>query len=138
MNSETLNSLNDIDTNYPVPRVYSFLSRPENITFLEYVFKDPFGCHVFPGDICDYPLAVFLDDMERDIKQAKQIHLWSYIPTCRYRRHFCQYPTLILNPQATSSQAVFRDLVDYNIKEATMWLQNVPCLAHAEVGEFNI
>ncbi|CAD6562710.1 radical SAM protein [Paraburkholderia sabiae] len=138
MNSETLNSLNDIDTNYPVPRVYSFLSRPENIAFLEYVFKDPFGCHVFPGDICDYPLAAFLDDMKRDIKQAKQIHLWSYIPTCRYRCHFCQYPTLILNPQATSSQAVFRDLVDYNIKEATMWLQNVPCLAHAEVGEFNI
>ncbi|MGF6536775.1 radical SAM protein [Paraburkholderia youngii] len=138
MNNEILNSLNAIDTNYPVPRVHHFLSRPENTAFLEYVFKDPFGCHVFPGDICSYPLGAFFDDMERDIKQAKQIHLWAYIPTCRYRCHFCQYPTITLNPQAISSQAVFRDLVAYNIKEATMWLQNVPCLAHAEVGEFNI
>jgi oxygen-independent coproporphyrinogen III oxidase len=138
MSVETLNSLNDIDPNYPVPRVYDFLSRPENSAFLEYVFKDPFGCHVFPGDISDYPLRSFFEDMDRDIKQAKQIHLWSYIPTCRYRCHFCQYPTIILNPHATSSQAVFRDLVDYNIKEATLWLQKVPSLAQAEIGEFNI
>ncbi|MCZ4093370.1 radical SAM protein [Sinorhizobium psoraleae] len=138
MNSEALTSLNDIDTNYPVPRVYDFLSCPENSGFLEYVFKDPFGCHVFPGDIAGYPLDSFFDDMDRDIGQAKQIHLWSYIPTCRYRCHFCQYPTVILNPQATSSRAVFRDLVDCNIKEAIMWLQSVPCLAQAEVGEFNI
>ncbi|ASL28971.1 radical SAM protein [Azotobacter chroococcum] len=138
MNSEAMNSLNDIDPNYPVPRVYDFLSRPESSAFLDYVFKDPFGCHVFPGDISDYPLASFFEDMDRDIKQAKQIHLWAYIPTCRYRCHFCQYPTVILNPQAASSQEVFRDLVDYNIKEATMWLQKVPSLAQAEVGEFNI
>ncbi|MEM5331831.1 radical SAM protein [Paraburkholderia sp. JHI2823] len=138
MNEEILDSLNAIDTNYPVPRVHDFLSRPENIAFLKYVFKDPFACHVFPGDIRDYPLAAFLDDMRRDIKQAKQIHLWAYIPTCRYRCHFCQYPTIILDPHSISSQMVFRDLVDYNIKEATMWLENVPCLADSEVGEFNI
>ncbi|MCW1754915.1 MULTISPECIES: radical SAM protein [Rhizobium] len=136
--SEAQNSLNDIDRNYPMPRVYDFLSRPENRAVLEYVFNDSFGCHVFPGDISGYPFDKFFDDMDREIKRAKQIHLWSYIPTCRYRCHFCQYPTVTLNPQATSSQAVFRELVECNIKEATMWLRSVPCLAQAEVGEFNI
>ena len=77
MKSEALHSLNDIDANYPVPRVHDFLSRPENSAFLDYVFKDPFGCHVFPGDIAGYPLDAFFEDMDRDIRQAKQIHLWS-------------------------------------------------------------
>lgn len=138
MNSQALQSLDDIDVNYPVPRVHDFLARPENSAFLDYVFNDPFGCHVFPGDVPHYPLPSFFDDMDRDIREAPQIHLWSYIPTCRYRCHFCQYPTIILNPKAPSSPAVFRDLVDYNIKEALLWLQNVPSLARAEVGEFNI
>ena len=138
MNTEALASLNDIDPNYPVPQVWDFLSRPENHLFLDYVYRDPFGCHVFPGDIEAYPLASFFADMEREISEARQIHLWAYIPTCRYRCHFCQYPTVILNPKAASSQEVFRDLVDYNIKEATMWLEKVPSLAQAEIGEFNI
>jgi len=138
MNTEALASLNDIDPNYPVPQVWDFLSRPENHLFLDYVYRDPFGCHVFPGDIEAYPLASFFADMEREISEARQIHLWAYIPTCRYRCHFCQYPTVILNPKAASSQEVFRDLVDYNIKEATMWLEKVPSLAEAEIGEFNI
>ena len=138
MKTAALDSLNDIDANYPKPRVYDFLSQPENSEFLEYVFKDPFGCHVFPGDISGYPLGSFFDAMERDIAEAEQIHLWAYIPTCRYRCHFCQYPTITLNPQAASSLAVFRSVVDSNIKEAGMWLQNVPSLAHAHIGEFNI
>lgn len=105
---------------------------------LEYVFNDPFGCHVFPGDVPGYPLPSFFADMDQEIRQARQIHLWAYIPTCRYRCHFCQYPTVILNPKAASSQVVFRDVVDYNIKEAALWLEKVPSLARAEVGEFNI
>lgn len=138
MNNEALNSLLDIDENYPVPLVNEFLAQPENRAFLEYVYKDPFGCHVFPGDITDYPLPSFFADMDSDIKKAGKIHLWAYIPTCRYRCHFCQYPTVILNPKAASSQEVFRDLVDFNIKEALMWLERVPNLATVEVGEFNI
>jgi oxygen-independent coproporphyrinogen-3 oxidase len=138
MTSAALQSLREIDPHYPVPRVLDFLAAPENAAFLEYVHNDPFGCHVFPGDIPNHPLDAFLADMEEGIRQAPQIHLWSYIPTCRYRCHFCQYPTIILNPQSASSQVVFRDLVDYNIKEARMWLARVPSLAHAEVGEFNI
>lgn len=138
MNSEAMASLRDIDPNYPVPRVYDFLSHADNHAFLDYVHRDPFGCHVFPGDVNDYPLDAFFADMDSEIRQAKQIHLWAYIPTCRYRCHFCQYPTVILNPKAPASQQVFRDLVDYNIKEARMWLKKVPSLAQAEVGEFNI
>lgn len=60
MNDEALHSLLDIDENYPTPRVNAFLAQPENRAFLEYVHKDPFGCHVFPGDLVDYPLAAFL------------------------------------------------------------------------------
>ncbi|WP_416768973.1 radical SAM protein [Pseudomonas sp. RHF3.3-3] len=138
MNGEALYSLHDIDPNYPVPRVHEFLAHPDNSAFLEYVFNDPFGCHVFPGDMPGYPLPSFFADMDREIRQARQIHLWAYIPTCRYRCHFCQYPTVILNPKAASSQVVFRDVVDYNIREAGLWLQKVPSLARAEVGEFNI
>ncbi|WP_419736088.1 radical SAM protein [Pseudomonas sp. COR18] len=138
MNGEALHSLHDIDPNYPVPRVHEFLAHPDNSAFLEYVFNDPFGCHVFPGDMPGYPLPSFFADMDREIRQARQIHLWAYIPTCRYRCHFCQYPTVILNPKAASSQVVFRDVVDYNIREAGLWLQKVPSLARAEVGEFNI
>ncbi|WP_336818297.1 radical SAM protein [Cedecea sp. MMO-103] len=138
MNTEALASLKDLDPAYPVPAVYGFLSQPENEAFLDYVHKDPFGCHVFPGDIEHYPLASFFADMEHDIRAAKQIHLWAYIPTCRYRCHFCQYPTVILNPKSPSAEGVFRDLVDYNIKEAKMWLEKVPSLSKAEIGEFNI
>lgn len=133
-----LASLNDLDPQYPLPRIYDFLAQPENSEMLDYVFRDPFGCHVFPGDIPRYPLANFFADMEKDIRAAKHIHLWAYIPTCRYRCHFCQYPTVILNPAAPSSQQVFTDVVDLNIKEAQMWLERIPSLAHAEVGEFNI
>jgi oxygen-independent coproporphyrinogen-3 oxidase len=138
MTSDALHSLNDLDPDYPTPRVYEFLSRPSHRDLLDYVFKDPFGCHVFPGDIPNYPLDSFFEDMEHDIARARQIHLWAYIPTCRYRCHFCQYPTVILNPKAQSSQQVFRDVVDYNIKEAMLWLQKIPSLAQVEVAEFNI
>ncbi|PVZ15414.1 MULTISPECIES: radical SAM protein [unclassified Pseudomonas] len=138
MNAQALGSLNDLDPNYPVPRVHEFLADPTNSAMLDYVYNDPFGCHVFPGDIEGYPLGQFFQDMDQEIGQARQIHLWAYIPTCRYRCHFCQYPTVILNPKAASSQQVFTDVVDYNIKEASLWLQKVPALATAQVGEFNI
>lgn len=138
MDSDAIASLKDLDPAYPVPAVYHFLLQPENQEFLDYVHKDPFGCHVFPGDIENYPLESFFSDMEQDIREAKQIHLWAYIPTCRYRCHFCQFPTVILNPESASAEGIFRDLVDYNIKEARMWLEKVPSLAKAEIGEFNI
>ncbi|WP_332351467.1 radical SAM protein [Asaia spathodeae] len=138
INTKALASLKDIDTAYPVPAVDAFLSQSENQAFLNYVHKDPFGCHVFPGDIENYPLGSFFSDMEHDIHEAKQIHLWVYIPTCRYRCHFCQYPTVILNPKSGSSEKVFKDIVDYNIKEAKIWLEKVPSLSKVEIGEFNI
>ncbi|MDK1378114.1 MULTISPECIES: radical SAM protein [unclassified Sinorhizobium] len=136
--NEAMASLRDLDPRYPVPLVSEFLSRSENYVFLNYVYKDPFGCHVFPGDIENYPLASFFSDMESEITKAQQIHLWAYIPSCRYRCHFCQFPTVILNPHSASSQAVLKELVDLNIKEATLWLAKVPSLADVEVGEFNI
>ncbi|MDQ0564277.1 oxygen-independent coproporphyrinogen-3 oxidase [Rhizobium mesoamericanum] len=131
-------SLHDLDPQYPVPLVQEFLSRPENKALLDYVYKDPFGCHVFPGDMEDYPLSSFFADMNSDIARAAQIHLWVYIPCCRYRCHFCQFPTITLNPHTASSQAIMKELVDLNIKEARLWLAKLPSLAAVEVGEFNI
>lgn len=67
--SDALQSLLDIDENYPVPLVGSFLAQPENHAFLEYVYKDPFGCHVFPGDIVDYPLGNFFPTWKVTLKR---------------------------------------------------------------------
>lgn len=138
MNTAALNSLMDIDKKYPTPLVLDFLARPDNQAFLDYVYKDPFGCHVFPGDIIDYHEASFIRDMAMHINEVGKIHLWVYIPTCRYRCHFCQFPTLILNPDTDASKSVFQDIVDLNIQEAQMWLRKIPTLSEVEVVEFNV
>lgn len=59
MRAAWLQSLQDIDRHYPRPAICEVLSRPENADLLEYVVHDPFGCHVFPGDIDDFPLPNF-------------------------------------------------------------------------------
>lgn len=74
MNADALQSLFDLDENYPIPLVSRFLAQPENRDFLDYVYKDPFGCHVFPGDIVDYPLGNFFPTWRVTLKkQAKFI-----------------------------------------------------------------
>ncbi|HGJ5855754.1 MAG TPA: radical SAM protein [Arsenophonus nasoniae] len=131
-------SLNDIDEKYPKPNICNILSKQENTDLLEYVVKDPFGCHIFPGDIDNYPLTSFYNDMNKEIKKAENIHLWVYIPTCRYRCHFCQFPTVIVNPNTAKADSLFKEIVDLNIKEATFWLKQVPNLTNVSIGEFNI
>lgn len=64
-------SLNDIDAKYPKPNICNILSKKENTDLLEYVIKDPFGCHIFPGDIDNYPLTSFYEDMNKEIKKQK-------------------------------------------------------------------
>ena len=126
------------EAHYPRPAICEVLSRPENADLLEYVVRDPFGCHVFPGDIDDFPLPHFFRAMQESLARAPYLHLWAYIPTCRYKCHFCQFPTVIVNPQSPRAPALFRDVVDRNIQEARMWLAQLPALSEVPVGEFNL
>ncbi len=131
-------SLLHLDNAYPRPAVLDLLAAPENECLLEYVANDPFGAHVFPGDIPDYAPESFLDDLATQLVHTRPIHLWSYIPTCSYRCRFCQYPVVIVKgPEAVTSEKVDR-WVDLNIREAQLWLERVPALREAPVGEFNV
>ncbi|MFS1537472.1 MAG: radical SAM protein [Candidatus Phlomobacter fragariae] len=123
---------------YPRPNICNILSKRENTDLLEYVIKDHFGCHIFPGDIDNYPLTSFYYDMNKEIKKAEDIHLWVYIPTCRYRCHFCQFSAIIVNPKSAKSDSLFKETVDLNIKEATLRLKQVPNLDNVTIGGFNI
>jgi coproporphyrinogen III oxidase-like Fe-S oxidoreductase len=135
---QTLASLRETDPRHPVPAVLEALSAPENRHLLEYVTEDPFGAHVFPGNIPDASPEGFLADLDRQLASTAPIHLWSYIPTCAYRCRFCQYPVVLAKgaPEVVDRKA--NQWVDWNIREAELWLREVPSLASAPIGEFNV
>jgi oxygen-independent coproporphyrinogen-3 oxidase len=132
---DTLTSLHAIDPSYPRPAVLDRLAAPENRHLLNYVVEDPFGAHVFPGDI-SYAVEDFLADLDGQLAGTAPIHLWSYIPTCAYRCRFCQYPVVLAKGQKADEKA--RQWVDWNIREAELWLREVPNLRGVPVGEFNV
>jgi oxygen-independent coproporphyrinogen-3 oxidase len=135
---ESLASLRQTDPAHPEPAVLGALTDPANRHLVEYVTEDPFGAHVFPGNIPGYAPEDFLADLDRQLASTAPIHLWSYIPTCAYRCRFCQYPVVLAkgSPEAVDSKAT--QWVDWNIREAELWLRDVPSLATAPVGEFNV
>ncbi|MCE0536172.1 radical SAM protein [Kineosporia rhizophila] len=133
-----LESLTRLDPDYPRPAVLNLLAAPHNERLLEYVANDPFGAHVFPGDIPDVAPEAFLDDLDAQLADTRPIHLWSYIPTCSYRCRFCQYPVVIVKGPADVTREKIDHWVDLNIREAQLWLQRVPRLREAPVGEFNV
>ncbi|MFJ1759802.1 radical SAM protein [Amycolatopsis sp. NPDC088138] len=135
---EAIGSLHGLDPAWPRPAVLDVLEAPENRHLLDYVQEDPFGAHVFPGNVPGYAPADFLRDLDAQLASSAPIHLWSYIPTCAYRCRFCQYPVVLVKgkPEVTDEKA--KQWVDLNIREARMWLDAVPNLAGAEVGEFNV
>ncbi|WDZ83389.1 radical SAM protein [Micromonospora cathayae] len=133
---QALESLRRPDPAYPVPAVLDTLAAPEHRHLLEYVVEDPFGAHVFPGDVPDHPVEEFLADLDGQLADTAPIHLWSYIPTCAYRCRFCQYPVVLVKGADADRRAA--DWVDWNIREARLWLDRVPNLARAPIGEFNV
>ncbi|WP_410626130.1 radical SAM protein [Amycolatopsis sp. cmx-8-4] len=135
---EAIGSLHGLDPAWPRPAVLDVLEAPENRHLLDYVQEDPFGAHVFPGNVPGYAPADFLRDLDAQLASSAPIHLWSYIPTCAYRCRFCQYPVVLVKgkPEVTYEKA--KHWVDLNIREARMWLDAVSNLAGAEVGEFNV
>ncbi|MFD8494327.1 radical SAM protein [Amycolatopsis sp. NPDC059657] len=132
---EALTSLRETDTGYPVPEVSQSLTAPVNRHLLDYVTEDPFGAHVFPGNET-YSTEDFLDDLGKQLADTAPIHLWSYIPTCAYRCRFCQYPVVLVKGAVADDKAT--QWVDWNIREAELWLKRVPNLRDAPVGEFNV
>jgi coproporphyrinogen III oxidase-like Fe-S oxidoreductase len=135
---ESLASLRKTDPAHPEPAVLGALTDPANRHLVEYVTEDPFGAHVFPGNIPGHSPEDFLADLDRQLASTAPIHLWSYIPTCAYRCRFCQYPVVLAkgSPEAVDSKAT--QWVDWNIREAELWLRDVPNLASAPIGEFNV
>ncbi len=114
------------------------LAAPENRHLLEYVVEDPFGAHVFPGDEAEYEPAAFLADLDEQLARTEPIHLWAYIPTCAYRCRFCQYPVVLVHGDTPEAEARLTRWVDWNIREAALWLEQVPSLASAPIGELNV
>lgn len=133
-----LASLRRTDPAWPVPSVTDVLADPANRHLLEYVTEDPFGAHVFPGDVDDYPPENFLADLRAQLTATAPIHLWAYIPTCSYRCHFCQYPVVLVKGDGQAADDKAGQWVDWNIREARLWLRDVPALATAPIGEFNV
>ena len=136
MTVPALDSLRLADPSRPAAAVVEALARPENRHLLEYVVEDPFGAHVFPGNETGYPPADFLVDLDEQLATTAPIHLWSYIPTCAYRCRFCQYPVVLA--KGANADAKAEQWVDWNIREARLWLAAVPSLRGAPVGEFNV
>jgi coproporphyrinogen III oxidase-like Fe-S oxidoreductase len=133
---QALASLHATDPSRPVPDVVRSLAAQENQHLLEYVVEDPFGAHVFPGNVPDYAPQDFLADLDEQLADTAPIHLWSYIPTCAYRCRFCQYPVVLAKGDHANDKA--NQWVDWNIREASLWLREVPHLRGAPIGEFNV
>lgn len=134
---EAIGSLHTLDPAWPRPAVLDVLEAPENRHLLDFVQEDPFGAHVFPGNVPGSP-ADFLRDLDTQLASSRPIHLWSYIPTCAYRCRFCQYPVVLVKGKPEVQYEKAKHWVDLNIAEAKLWLDAVPHLAGAEVGEFNV
>jgi len=118
------------------PRVWAALQDPANAHLLDYVSEDPFGAHVFPGNVPGYSVDDFLTDLSDQLTGTAPIHLWSYIPTCAYKCRFCQYPVVLV--KGGRAEEKLSQWVDWNIREAELWLRRVPELKDAPVGEFNV
>lgn len=135
---QALESLRLVDPAYPVPRVVGVLTAPENRHLLDYVTDDPFGAHVFPGNIAGYRPDDFLADLNTQLASSMPIHLWCYIPTCSYRCRFCQYPVVLVKGQPDAVRRKAARWADLNVREARLWLKKVPNLASVPIGEFNV
>jgi coproporphyrinogen III oxidase-like Fe-S oxidoreductase len=135
---EALESLRRSDPLRPEAEVAAALAAPDNRHLLEYVTEDPFGAHVFPGNLARYQPESFLADLDQQLADTEPIHLWSYIPTCAYRCRFCQYPVVLAKGSPEAVDAKASQWVDWNIREARLWLRQVPHLASAPIGEFNV
>lgn len=135
---QALDSLRRADPAYPPAQIAGVLAAPENRHLLEYVTEDPFGAHVFPGNVPGYPPGDFLADLDAQLAGSGPIHLWCYIPTCSYRCRFCQYPVVLVKGQPDDVRRKAAEWADLNLREAELWLRQVPHLAAVPVGEFNV
>lgn len=133
--TDPLASLSRLDGDWPEPDAVRVLSRAENARLLDYVTNDPFGSHVFPGNLSSTP-AEFLADLDRDLATGNSYFLWATIPVCRYHCLYCQFPIVVQSRNSEAAEAASRRWVDANLREAELWLEAAPHLVSAPVGEF--
>ncbi|WP_326600457.1 radical SAM protein [Streptomyces sp. NBC_01803] len=130
-----LESLAAHDSRFPRSAAAEILRDPANEKLLGYVFSEAFT-HVFPGDRAGHPPRDFFAELDEELASTPSYHLWTLVPLCRYRCHFCQFPIMVLSADEERSAEAGRRWVDANIAEARLWLEAVPSLASAPVGEF--
>jgi oxygen-independent coproporphyrinogen III oxidase len=132
---KALVSLESFNPHYPKSNTSAILADPANDHLLGYVFAEAFT-HVFPGDRTDYPLAHFFSDLDAELASSPTFHLWTEIPLCHYRCHYCQFPILVFSHDEKQSVATAKRWVDANIAEARLWLEALPSLRKTPIGEF--
>jgi len=130
-------SLHTLNPQYPRPTIVDFLQIKENSKLLDYVVEDAFGSHVFPGNVDDYPIERFLNDMNTQLAEPNPIHLWTYFPLCSKKCNFCQYPIVAVGSSEQRVNSLSKKWIDALIEEMRLWLEAVPNLRGAPVGEFN-
>lgn len=133
--NDILASLLSVDPRYPEPQAVQVLKRKENKRLLDYVSDDPFGSHVFPGDQPAAPKE-FLWDLDEELATGEPFFLWSTIPICRYHCRYCQFPIVIQPKDEDEAARRAKKWVDMNLREAQIWLDQVPHLAKSPVAEF--
>jgi oxygen-independent coproporphyrinogen-3 oxidase len=126
-----------IDTRFPAPRILQQLAGPENARLRHYVENDPFGAHFFPGsEGCTG--EEFLAGADEQLTEHDRLFLWAYVPLCRYRCAFCQFPLFVTHEQPSKARAQSRLWVDLNLAELDLWLARLPKLSRIPVDHFSL
>jgi oxygen-independent coproporphyrinogen-3 oxidase len=107
----------------------------ENGHLLGYAAEEAFT-HVFPGDRALDGPGDFYAHLDQELRATPAYHLWTYLPLCQYRCHFCQFPLLVINRHQDTARATAARWVDAIIAEAKLWLAAVPALRDQPIGEF--
>lgn len=137
MQTSLLSSLLLLDPQYPEPETVSILRAQPNHSLLEHVASDAFGAHIFPGNLKNFSRGQFFAELNTQLGRPDPVHLWVNLPVCERRCFFCQFPLTVARNPETRNIATQKWL-DANIREARLWLQAVPNLRTATIGEFNI
>ncbi|MDH3973038.1 MAG: radical SAM protein [Deltaproteobacteria bacterium] len=133
-----LESLLSLDRAYPTPSIIGLLQKSENEDLLQYIVEDPFGSHVFPGNIRSYEVSRFLEDANEELSEKKPFHFWINFPLCEKRCAFCQYAIVAGGSKSERIKSLSKQWIEAIMREAELWLAALPNLNDAPVGEFNL
>lgn len=133
-----MNSIEKINSNYPESKVGIILQKKENQKLLQYITKDAFGAHLFPGNLKGYGNQKFVEDMSEDIKKGNPIHLWLNLPFCKYKCNYCQFPVYIMKGTSLAGFIEIDEWINLIKEEIRLWKKAIPALGDVPIGEVNL